>query len=58
MSATMLDKLLHYIARCLPRRLVMWCYVRVVCHASHVHPTRELPGLLPSECMKAWEVTL
>lgn len=48
------DDLALWIAFHLPRRLVYWCAVRVIGHASYIHRQQEMDTLTPAQCLKAW----
>lgn len=54
MIARWYDNACCWLAWCLPRRLVKWCAVRVIAHASTVHSSMEMDAISPSQCMKAW----
>jgi hypothetical protein len=51
----MRENLAIFIAAWLPRRIVYWCAVRVVMHATQ-HKSELAHGLItPAQCLKAWK---
>lgn len=50
------DAACHALAWCLPRRLVYWCGVRMVVHASGVLGTTEVGAITPADVLKSWSV--
>jgi hypothetical protein len=48
------DAMAHKLARMLPNRVVMWCYVRVIAHASYVHGNLRPDEITYSIGYKAW----
>jgi hypothetical protein len=50
------DKLARWVAWRLPRHLVMWCYVRVVAHATTgKHGSTVAPQLTAMDALGRWE---
>lgn len=51
------DQTLHWIARHLPRRLLMWCYIVVAAHATTTgeYATRTPDDISLIDGLKIWE---
>ena len=53
----MCEKIMIWIAWHLPRRLVMWCAIRLHGHATQgPWSSQEVPALLDIEALKRWEL--
>ncbi len=51
------DTLCRSVAWCLPRRLVMWAYFRVVAEATTgEHSNTEVPALTAMDAIKCWDI--
>lgn len=54
----MKDKLTMKLAWALPKRLVMWCAVRLIAHGTTGKYSRQVvPDLTAMEALKRWELT-
>jgi hypothetical protein len=51
-----IDKVLRWIVWRMPRRMVMWAYVRVVAHATTGrHGDQIVPELLAMDALRRWD---
>ena len=54
-----MDRFWKAIAWCLPRRLVMWCAVRLMAHATQgPWGNQEVPALLAMDALQRWDDSL
>ena len=54
----MFEKLTIKLAWLMPRRLVMWCAIRVGAHATQgSYSNQEVPALTFMDALKRWETT-
>lgn len=51
----MYEKIIMYVAWKLPKRLVMWCAIRVIAHATQgEYSTQIVPDLTAMDALKRW----
>jgi len=51
-----LDRFLQWIAWKLPRRLVMWCAIRLIAHATQgAFGNQEVPELTAMDALSRWD---
>lgn len=44
-----------WLAWILPRRLVKWCYIRVVAHGSGIFLNKEISSITAIDALSSWE---
>ncbi len=50
-----LDAIYQYISERLPRRLVLWCSIRLFAHASIIEPEVDVPELCVLDALRSWD---
>lgn len=51
----MKDKIIHWIARRLPKRLIYWCTIRAISYATTgKYGNTEAPAICAMEVLKRW----